>query len=168
MSLLSGMKSKVFGTAPRLKKRTFDPEKMSVEDISLPIVFKKIEVEQLKDAIREELNTFKSMGYKNQPIDQLKDYEYHSYQIGLLLRYIQKDLVYFIPEPKDILPSDVLYITKRQLHIKVFNIVYKYDNEVNKDSLKEELVSKYNWSPIDTAYLLRYLSLEGRQIPKKD
>ena len=168
MSLLSGFKNKVFGTAPKLKKRVFDPEKISIEDISLPTTFRAVEVDQLKEAILEEITTFKSMDYKNHPLEQLKDPEYHSYQIGLLLRYIQKDLVYFIPEPKDVLPSDVLYITKKQLHIKVFNIVHRYDNEIKKDALKEEMATQYEWAPIDAAYLLRYLSLENRRLTKKN
>ena len=168
MSLLSGLKTKVFGSAPKLKKRVFDPEKLSIEDISLPTTFRSINTDKLKEVVQEELTTYKSMNYRNQPLEQLKDPEYHSYQIGLLLCYIKKDLVYFIPEPKDILPSDVLYITKKQLHIKVFNIVHKYDNEIEKDVLKEEMSNQYNWSPIDAAYLLRYLSLENRRITKKD
>ena len=163
---LFGTMSKVFKGAPKLKKRRFDPEKMSVEDIQLPRVFNIVFSEDIPDMIKEEVSTYKSMGYVNKPLDQLKDKEYHSYQIGIILKFLQEDKVFFLPDADKILNSAATVLTKRSLHIKVFDIVALYNEQVPKDALKQELMDDYRWSPLDMTYLLRYASLENRTIPK--
>ena len=52
---LFGTMGKVF-TSPRLKKRKFDPEKMSAEDIELPRVFRTIEKDELRLLVKEEID----------------------------------------------------------------------------------------------------------------
>ena len=158
-----GSLGKVFSPA-KIKKRTFDPEKMSIEDIHLPVVLKNLDVDTLKGVISEEINTFKSLGYVNRPADQLKSPEYHSFQVGTLLKFIKEDIPYSIAHMEKIIPSEVLYITKKQLHIKVFDVVYRFDVGTQKDMLMQELFKEIKWSPMDVAYLLRYISLENRSI----
>ena len=109
---LFGSMGKVF-TSPRLKKRRFDPEKMSAEDIELPRVFKTIDKDELRLLVKEEIDLFKTLDYKNKPDDQLKDPEYHSWQVGLLLKFIKEEMVYLYDAIDDILPSKTVYITKK-------------------------------------------------------
>jgi hypothetical protein len=164
MSFFANIKQKVFSLA-KLEKRDFDPEKMSIEDISLPYILQDIDKSIAKATIKEELKTFKSLGYKNQSADELENkLEYHSYQIGLILRCLKDEVLQLNSTIKDILPKKATYITKQQLHIKVFNIVYKYDNLINKKSTKQELEENIAWTPLEMAYLLYYLSLENRTI----
>ncbi len=158
-----GSIGKVF-TSTRLKKRDFDPEKMSIEDITLPICLKNLDIEEARELIRSELATYKSLGYVNLPIDKLKVPEYHSYQVGVILRFLQEDKVYLIPEPEKLLPSIAMHITKRQLHVKVFDMIYRYNNSVDLDGLKEELQKDIKWTPLEMAYLFHYLTLENRVI----
>jgi len=163
---LFGSIGKVF-MAPRLKKRKFDPEKMSAEDIDLPRVFKTIEKDELRPLIKEEIDLFKSLDYKNKPDDKLKELEYHSWQVGVLLKFIKEDMVYVYDAIENILPTKAMHITKRNLHIKVFDLVYRYNESVDKEFIKEELLKDIKWSAEDVAYLLRYITLENRVIPKK-
>ncbi|MEA3554128.1 MAG: hypothetical protein U9R39_07000 [Campylobacterota bacterium] len=151
----------------KIKKRTFDPEKMSVEDISIPVCLRNLDIDTAKNMINEEFGTFRSLGYKDKPLEQIKMKEYHSYQIGIILRCLQEDVVFFYPKIEEVLPSMVAHITKKQLHMKVFDIVYRYDNLVAKDALGQELIVDMQWTPLDMAYLLYYLCLEDRVIPKK-
>jgi hypothetical protein len=166
MALFNSIKKKVIQQI-KIKKRVFDPEKMSVEDISLPISLRRLDLDIAKKQIETEFKTYKSLGYKDKPLDQIKYKEYHSYQVGVILRYLKEDNTFFVPNINDILPSMVTYISKKQLHIKVFGIVFRYDNIVDKEALQEELVNDVEWTPLDMAYLLYYLSLENRVIPKR-
>ena len=64
---------------------------MSIEDISLPSSIINIDNEKIRDMIKEEVATFKALNYINKPLDQIKVKEYHSYQIGILLKYLKAD-----------------------------------------------------------------------------
>jgi len=158
---------KVTNLAPRLKKRTFDPEAMSIEDISLPYALMNLDPADIKNMIEKEITTFKSLGYKNKTLEQLKISEYHSYQIGLMLRYIKEERVFFISNIEKMVPNFIMGTTKQQLHIKVFDIVYRYDLGVNKNMSLEELEKEIKWTPKEAAYLLRYLNIEDRTITAK-
>ncbi len=166
MSLFGSISNLVRGNAPRLKKRRFDPEKMSIEDIELPSSISQIDSEEVRELIKNELDVYKSLGYKDKPLDQLKVKEYHSYQIGLMLKYIKDEKIYIIPKIDDVLPSFVTRTPKRQLHTKVFDIVYQYVNAVEKEGSSEKLKSDLRWTPMDAAYLLLYIHTEEKWTPK--
>lgn len=167
MSFMEQLIGKVTNLAPRLKKRTFDPEAMSIEDISLPYTLMNLDPADIKNMIEKEITTFKSLGYKNKTLEQLKISEYHSYQIGLMLRYIKEERVFFISNIEKMVPNFIMGTTKQQLHIKVFDIVYRYDLGVNKNMSLEELEKEIKWTPKEAAYLLRYLNIEDRTITAK-
>ncbi|MEA2050508.1 MAG: hypothetical protein U9O56_07245 [Campylobacterota bacterium] len=160
-----GSVGKVFKSI-KLKKRVFDPEKMSIEDITLPVCLRNLDSDEARNLVKQEIDTFKSLGYVNMPIDQLKFPEYHSYQVGTLLRFLQEDKVFLIPNIEKILPSVALHITKRQLHVKVFDMIYRYNESVDPAELKQELEVDLKWTPLEVAYLLHYITLENRIIHK--
>jgi hypothetical protein len=167
MSFMDGIINKVTQIAPKLKKRTFDPEAMSIEDISLPTSLMDLDIEEIRSIIENEVATFKSLGYKNKTLEQLKIMEYHSYQIGLMLRYIKEDRFFLIPYVDEIVPSFIMGATKKQLHIKVFDIVYRYDLGISKTISIEQLEKEIKWTPKEAGYLLRYLDMENRTITGK-
>ena len=164
MSFMDGIITKVTQLAPRLKKRTFDPEAMSIEDISLPNALMGLDIEDIKNMIEKEVATFKSLGYINKTLDQLKINEYHSYQIGIMLRYIKEERVFLISNIEKIIPNFIMGATRKQLHIKVFDIVYRFDLAVNKNMSLEELEKEIKWTSREAGYLLRYLNMEDRTI----
>ena len=167
MSFMDGLINKIATIAPRLKKRTFDPEAMSIEDISLPYSLMELDIGTIRCTIEKEVSTFKSLGYTNKTLEQLSIEEYHSYQIGMILRYIKEDRVLLIPNIDEIVPSFIMRITKKQLHNKVFDLVYRYDLSVNKMATIEKLENEIKWTPKEAAYLLKYLNMEDRKITTK-
>lgn len=167
MSLLNGLKSRVLGTAPRLKKRDFDPEKMTVDDITLPRGVKFLEVELARSFISQYVDTYKALGYVDMPLDQLKFPEYNSYEVGVVLRYLKENRHFLIANIDKILPSVILYSTKKQMHIKVFDMIFRYNEVVDDEFLKDDLTRDKSWSPMEFGYLLRYLSEENRELKKK-
>lgn len=167
MSFMEQLIDRVINLAPRLKKRTFDPEAMSIEDISLPNALMNLDPEDIKNMIEKEVATFKSLDYKNKTLDQLKINEYHSSQIGMMLRYIKEERVFLISDIEELIPSFIMGATRQQLHIKVFDIVYRYDLGVNKAMNLEELEKEIKWTSREAGYLLRYLDMEDRTITGK-
>ena len=167
MSFMDRLIKKVEHIAPRLKKRTFDPEAMSIEDISLPNSLMELDIEDIKNMIETEVSTFMSLGYKNKTLDQLKVNEYHSFQIGIMLRFIKEERVFLISKIDELIPSFIMGATRNQLHIKVFDIVYRYDLAVNKGMTLDQLEKEIKWTPREAAYLLRYLDMEDRTITGK-
>ena len=167
MSFMDNILQKVSNIAPRLKKRTFDPEAMSIEDISLPDSLMNLDIEKIKNMLDSEVDTYKSLGYINKTLEKLKMSEYHSFQIGIMLRFIKEERVFLIAQIEDIIPSFINGATKKQLHNKVFDIVYRYDIAVNKKQKLEELEEEIKWTPQEAGYLLRYLNLEDRTITGK-
>jgi len=164
---MDGLLNKVTKLAPRLKKRTFDPEAMSIEDISLPFCLLNIDINDTRSVLEKEIATYKSLGYINKTLEQIKVTEYHSYQIGLMLYYIKENRFLKIANIEEIVPRFIMGATKKQLHIKVFDIVYRYDLGVNKTMGAEELEKEISWTPQEAAYLLRYLDMEDRTITGK-
>ena len=62
------------------------------------------------------------------------------------------------------LPSFITGATRKQLHIKVFDIVYRYDLGVDKKQSETDLEKEIKWTPKEAGYLLRYLDMEDRTI----
>jgi len=166
MSFMDRMVKNLSSFAPRFKKRRFDPEAISIEDINLPLVLMKIDINKIRSMVEDEVKTYFSLGYKNSSIDQLKQIEFHSFQVGVLLRYIKENRVLRIYNLEDLLPTFILKATKKQLHIKVFGIVYRYDKSVPKTKTEDQLMDDIRWSPLEVGYLLRYIDMENRQITK--
>lgn len=167
MSFIDGILNKVAKLAPRLQKRTFDPHAMSIEDIDLPHSLMEIDINEVRIIIEKEVATFKSLDYINKTLEQIRVIEYHSYQIGLMLRFIKEDRFLKIANIQEIVPSFIMGATKKQLHIKVFDLVYRYDLAVNKTTNIEELEKEIKWTPQEAAYLLRYINMEDRKITAK-
>lgn len=67
MSLFGSISKALTGSAPRFKKRSFDPEKMSIEDIILPSSLAEMDPEKTRELIKNEVDVFKSLGYKDKP-----------------------------------------------------------------------------------------------------
>ena len=167
MAFMEKLLQKVTNAAPRLKKRTFDPEAMSIEDIVLPNSLMNLDIEEIKPMIANEVSTYKSLGYKNKTLEQLKVSEYHSFEIGIMLRFIKEERVFLIPDMDNIIPSFITGAIKSHLHKKVFDIVHRYDLAVNKNQSLEDLEKEMKWTPQEAGYLLRYLNLEDRTITSK-
>ena len=156
---LGGILKKAF-TSVKLKKREFDPEMVDIQDIELPLVIIDLDNELIKTMLKEELATYKSLGYKDKPIGALDVLTYHSFQIGILLRFLQLDYELFIPDRTKFFPSYILDIDKDALIYKVFEIIDRYDKHVPKaKNVAVNLTTQLRWSPLEAGYVLYYLSV---------
>ena len=152
---LGGLFKKVFSPT-RLKKRTFDPEKVDIQDITLPKIIYNLDIKLVKSMVKEEIATYKSLGYSSSIATNLDVKSYHSFQMGNILRYLQSDEDLFIPNKEKIFPKFILNIAKKSLMYKVFEIFDRYDRIIAKNLTAKELTTQLQWTPVEIGYILYY------------
>ena len=152
-----GMLKKAFKSV-KLKKREFDPEKLDINDITLPKIIEDLDRAIIVSMAKEEVATYKSLGYKDKTLGALEANSYHSFQIGVLLRYYKLDLDLFIPNKDDIFNPFILNQSREAIQEKIFDIVERYDKIVPKEPSSMTLTTQLKWSPLEAGYLLYFLS----------
>ena len=155
---LGGVSKKVFQPV-RLKKREYDPEIVLAQDIEMPIIYKDMDQERISRDLRSELNTYKSLGYRFKEKNKLNEKEYHSYQIGILINALNKEIDLKIKKNSEFLPKFIYQTPNKNLTIQISDIIKKFDKEVPKNL--SDIVSRdqFIWTPIEAGYLLYYLSI---------
>lgn len=141
-----------------LEKREFDPELVSIEDIELPIIFKDMDESRILRDLKSELETFKSLGYRFRKSDELEVLEYHSFQIGLILKAMKFGFDLKVKGNSNYFPKFIYTLSDNTVQGKVFDIIKKYDKEVKKMSSEIILRDEMIWTPLDAGYLLYYMS----------
>ncbi len=155
---LGGIAKRVFKSVT-LKKRVFDPEKVSIEDIRLPAILVDLNDVIIVNMVKDERSTYKSLEYNKKSIKSLNEYTFHSFQIGIVLRYLQLNHDLLIPNKELIFPSIVVNSPFVTIQLKIFEIIYKYDIKITKSSTGIQLMNDIKWTPLDMSYLLYYLSI---------
>ncbi len=141
-----------------LKKRKFDPEMLDVNDIKLPIYFKNIDSPRVMNEIKIELKTYKSLGYRFRKLNELDKAEYNSLQIGILLKALSLKIDLKVVANQDFFPEYIYNIGYTTVQSKVSDVIKKFDNEVSKISTELELQGQLIWTPLESGYILFYLS----------
>ncbi len=101
---LGSIVNRIF-TPVRLKKRVFDPEKIEIVDLDLPNFIENFDSSTITSMVKEEVATFKSLNYKDKRDDELKTKEYHSFQIGIILKFFKLEYDLRLNDSKDIFPN---------------------------------------------------------------
>ncbi len=154
--------SKIFSKAfqtKRLKKRDYDPEAISIEDIKLPTIYKEYDSTRINIEIKSELKAYKSLGYRTKKnLDDLENKAYHAFQIGMLIKAIKLDLEANIDVLDDYFHKDVLKLDQKTV-VSMTSDVFKKFNK-NTSSQKSEIMLKKDllFTPNDLGYLLYYLT----------
>jgi hypothetical protein len=153
---LGGLVKKFFKPV-KLKKRDFDPEKVSIEDVRLPKILNSLGNDIIFAMMKEEISTYKSLGYHDKTLETLERKTYHSFQIGTMLRFIQSRLDILVVDTNKIFPSMITMLSFDSLQLKVFNIIGLYDKKIKKDLSGTQLINDIEWTPLDAGYLLYYI-----------
>jgi hypothetical protein len=144
----------------RLKKRKFDPDILVIEDLDIPIVIKELDEDRLLRDMRSEAKHYKLLGYRFKKKSELENMkEYHSMQIGILLRAIHDKIDLKLNESlENIFPPFVIKHHYGTIQMMVQDIIKKYERGVNKISTEQQLFNETIWTPIEAACLIYYLS----------
>ncbi len=154
-----GFFQRTFFQSFRLKKRDYDPEIVEIKDIELPILYKYLDDARIFRDIKTELKTYKSLGYRFRKKSELQEQEYYSYQIGILLCALDRDIDLKIPNPKNVIPKFILDTRYEHVKVEVSDILKKFDSQVPKDLSDIITKDQFIWTPIEAGYLLYYLSI---------
>jgi hypothetical protein len=115
------------------------------------------EARVLRD-LRSELETFKSLGYRFKNPMELRVLEYHSFQIGVLLKALKFGFDLKVKGNSNYFPETIYKLSHHTIQGKVFDIIKKYDTAVNKMSSEIILRDEMIWTPEEACYLFLYLS----------
>lgn len=157
MGFGNGIMKNIFQSV-RLTKRKFDPEMLDINDIKLPFYFTDLDINRVMRDLKSELQTFKSLGYRFRKIYELEKQEYHSMQIGILLKGLQLGLDLKVTNNESFFPDYVHTMNYTMVQSKISDIIKKYDTTVPKISSDAVLLNELIWTPLDACYLLFYLS----------
>ena len=148
-----------------LTKRDYDPELVTIDDVELPIIYNSMDDDRVQRDIKTELETFKSVGYRLSSNKNIENNEYNTYQIGILLNALKKDLDLKISVAKNYLPAFIYNSTNKTMKKQISDIIKKYDADVKKDISESNAREDYFWMPKDAGYILYYLSIY-KDLPK--
>jgi len=157
MGFGSGIMQNIFQSV-RLTKRKFDPEMLDINDIKLPVYFSDLDVNRVMRDMKSELQTFKSLGYRFRKLNELEKQEYHSMQIGTLLKGLHLGLDLKVIDNESFFPEYIFTMNHTMVQSKISDIIKKYDSVVSKTSSDAVLRDELIWTPLDACYLLFYLS----------
>ena len=151
--------ARFFRGSPRLKIRKYDPHVLSIEDLNLPLCINEISPLRVSNELKYELKDYISLDYKHANIERLNEKEYHSFQIGIMLKGIKDKLVLHVDNKEDVFPDFILKYDIKYLELKLMDIIEIYQKKVDRFASENMLKEDYIWTPLDATYLLYYLSI---------
>lgn len=101
--------------------------------------------------------TFKALEYAKKNDFVLNNYEWHSWQISLLLSFIQREEHIFIPHTKNLFHKVI--VDKPLITIKrdFEGLIDKYQNSVNIHKSRDELSKDLIWSAKEVSVIFYYM-----------
>lgn len=101
--------------------------------------------------------TFKALEYAKKNDFILNNYEWHSWQVSLLLSFIQREEHIFIPNTKNlfhkIITDKPLVTVKRDFEL----LIEKYQSSVNIHKTRDELSKDLIWSAKEVSIIFYYM-----------
>lgn len=133
-------------------------ELIKIEDIQLPKKIEKMPQHILFHSCTKIFDIFKTLDYASKSQKILNNYEWHSWQISLLLSLIKNDKSFFIPNPNTLFHKVILDKPKQVIQEEMQHILNKYNNEVNILKSRDDLSKDINWSPKEVSIIFYYMS----------
>ena len=149
--------NKVFKSV-KLKKRNYDPEMITSDDINLPLIYKGMETTVVNPMIKTELQTYKSLGYRFKNPLELNILEYNNYQIGIMIQAIKLGIDLKVEKASSYFHKDIFLHENRTITAFVIDLIKKYEKDVSITSSEIILKKENLFSPLEAGYLLYYLS----------
>lgn len=142
------------------KKRTKEIELFSIADLEFPSYINKIRLPEMKGLLQFQLSTYSSLGFQSMEPNQLKEVKnYNSFEIALMLKYLQYDTELFIPNKATFFPAFIALHNENTIKQNIALIITKYNENVTKNDDKTTLNKMYIWSPFEVTFLLYYATI---------
>ena len=150
------------------KSKTIGLDTNNIEDENLPF-YKKVRLPEkittidshsLFQAVNKVFDSFKALEYFDKQVRELDRVEWHSWQISMLISYVQRDLEFYIPAKKEIFHKALLSLKKDELIEDIEDIMDKYHDHVNILKDKESLCNDVIWTAREASLLLFFIMFQ--------
>lgn len=128
-----------------------------IADIRFPHNIEEMSQHTLFQACERVFESFKLLEYANKNEKILNNYEWHSWQISLLLSLIQRDQLFYIPNPKLIFHEAILNKSLNKIKNEFDNILIKYQENVNISRSRDDLSNDLIWSVSEVSIIFYYM-----------
>ncbi|MEA1915835.1 MAG: hypothetical protein U9N30_11050 [Campylobacterota bacterium] len=127
-------------------------------EVHLPDVVKDLKTKDLRNLAAELLKTYKVLEYEKKVLNDMDDFEWHSWQVSTIIKMYKEEMDLFIPNYKEIFPSELADLSAYSLEQKLHPIFDKYNKEVSKKMSQKYLLDQVIWTSKDMSILLLFLA----------
>lgn len=151
-------------TSKKKTTKDFDFESsLKVENLKLPFLIETMTHNELAKAYEIIYDTFSFLDYPNKSNDELMKKEWHSWQMGIIFRYLAKNAVFIKPNHITIIPKEIDTLNKSRLDSELNLLVKKYYYNVDIHKSKNLLCNELEWTARDIAVVLKHIILKANK-----
>lgn len=148
------IKSSVGGILGMFKK-----ESEIYQQIKTPKLLTSIRPNFIREVIREDISTYKFLGYAKNGEEEMRTNEWHSWQVSFMVKAIVDKIGVVIHNKEEVFPAYILSLDLEQAKQMAELLLSKYNEQVDSFLKKEQLQKDIRWSPLEVGHLLHYISL---------
>lgn len=131
--------------------------RIEIDNIDLPRKIKNMPHHILFQACTKIFDLFVTLDYASKSRKILNNFEWHSWQVSLLLALVQSDKSFFIPNSKKLFHKIILDKSVKVIDEDMQRILYKYEKNVNINKNRDELSKDIIWSPREVSIIFSYM-----------
>ncbi|MBP7769540.1 MAG: hypothetical protein KA055_00295 [Aliarcobacter sp.] len=128
---------------------------IDIAAINFPKNIENMNYDALFKACKVIYDSYNALGYVNKSPSSIDKVEWHSWQLSMLLFFLQKDNNFFVSENNDkLFQSTILQLNETQIKQELQRIYNKYLENVNIYKNRDELSKDVIWTARDVSILL--------------
>jgi PAS domain S-box-containing protein len=117
-----------------------------------------LNLEQLKELVRDEVDTFTSIEYSIKTQEELiAAKEWHTWQVSLMLKFYYSGGKLFIPDKEKYFPQFIKDLSKNAQEQVIKNMIKNVKKRANIGAKKEVLEKDAKWSAFEVACLIYFI-----------
>lgn len=137
--------------------RIISSPNIKIERLSFPPKIEEMGHHLLFQSCAKVFDAFKLLEYAKKSEIYLNNYEWHTWQVSLLLSLIQRDQEFFLPKSKNLFHESIVNKPMEKIKIDFENILLKYKDNVNITKSRDELSSEVIWSIKEISIIFYYM-----------
>ncbi len=131
---------------------------LHIHAFDLPPGVEKIPRQEMFSALRSIFKVFKSLDYKKTNLQDFSKSQWHSWQVGILLRFYKMDHEFPIDNLEEVFSEDIINLKDKDLRFLLNDIMVRYKRDVEIDRTRDFLSRDVRWTGRDIAIIFYFLS----------
>ena len=144
------------------KKKSFDPMKLTMDDIVIPHGVKMISRGQIREIAQDKLELYKTLNIQYKLKDDCGAKIWDSWALGAILRCYKEDITLGNID-ESVFPKFSRIHKMTELDPYIYKLVIKYVKSVPRTLEKDILVEDMKWDSADVSYLFYFLYRKGKE-----